>query len=106
MHTTQSHTHAHTLYTYTQVFSHYHFVFLVTNYLSRSHDHMLTNKTTPLTDKTNKQPEDMIDMTEKHWICPISDHELVLSSEWLPMGFWESSNTVIVNSDIENDVNF
>ena len=67
---------------------------------------MPTNKTTPLADKTNKQPEDMIDMTEKRWICPISDHELVLSSEWLPIGFWESSNTVLVNSDIKNDVKF
>lgn len=45
-------------------------------------------------------------MTEKRWICPISDHELVPSIEWLPVGFWESSNTVLVNSDIENDVNF
>lgn len=45
-------------------------------------------------------------MTEKRWICPISDHELVPSIEWLPVGFWESSNTVLMNSDIENDVNF
>ena len=45
-------------------------------------------------------------MTEKHCVCPISDHELVLSNEWLPVGFWDSSDTVLVNDDIINDLIF
>lgn len=82
------------------------FIMLVSSYLSRSHDPIPTNKTTSVKEKTDTQPEDIIDMTSKCWMCPISDHELVLSNEWLPAGFWEYSNTVLVNSDIENDVNF
>ena len=86
-------------------------VSIVTNYLNRSHDHgshdhVPTHKTTPPTDHTNKLPEAMIDMTEKHCVCPISDYELVLSNEWLPVGFWDSSDTVLVNDDIINDLIF
>lgn len=43
-------------------------------------------------------------MTEKNLICPISDQELLLSNEWLPAGFWECSNIVLVNSELENDL--
>lgn len=83
------------------------FLLLVSNYLSRSHDPIPTNKTTRVTEKiTDTQPEDAIDMTEKCWICPISDEELVSSNDWLPAGFWECSDTVLVNDDIENNVNF
>ena len=55
-------------------------------------------------EKTNTQPEAIIDMTDKHWICPISDQELVLSNDWLPTGFWECSDVVLLNDDIENDL--
>lgn len=79
---------------------------LVSSYLSRSHDPIATNKSTSIEEKTDTQPEGIIDMTSKCWICPISDHELVLSNECLPAGFWECSDTVLVNYDIECNVNF
>ena len=79
---------------------------IVTSYLNRSHDHVPTHKATPPIDNTNIHPEAMIDMTEKHCVCPISDDELVLSNQWLPVGFWDSSDTVLVNDDIVNDLMF
>ena len=85
----------------------YHSVLLVSSYLSRSHDPIPINKTTSKIEETNRPPERIIDMTSMCWICPISDNELLLSSECLPTGFWECNDCVVlVNSDIENDVNF
>jgi len=75
--------------------------------MSRSHDQIVTKKTTHPTVRADALPEDTLDITDKHWICPITDQELVLSSEWLPTGFWDSdSSIVLVDSDIENDLNF
>ena len=73
--------------------------------MNRSHDQIVTNKTTHPTADT--LPEDTLDITDKRWICPITDQELVLSSECLPTGFWDCNNSVVlVNNDIENDLNF
>lgn len=76
--------------------------------MSRSHDQVLTNKTTHPTVKADILPEeDTLDITDKCWICPITDQELVLSSKWLPTGFWDcNSSVVLVNNDIENNLNF
>lgn len=87
----------------TSVCMYYLFVFIVSSYLNRSHDQTPTHPV----QKTRTCREDVIDMTDKCYICPISDQELVLSNECLPTDFWECSiGTVLVNSEMESDLNF